>query len=1122
MAKKVTKKALLASVLSLSICTTMLIGTSYAWFTDSVTSSGNIIKSGTLQVGMNWANGKENLDEATWNDVEQDGIDPMFYYDLWEPGYVQARHIQVFNKGSLALKYNLTILPAENSNYDPDAEDNIASVIDVYFYDPAQPLSDRAELTDANKIGTLKDLIADPTILAADTQGHLSAKAAGEADYPNKTVTLALKMQETAGNEYQDKEISAGFDVKLFATQWTEEEDTFDELYDKMATYDSTNVTNDLHLSNNGATVTVPAGSANVNDVFLLNVTNNGNNTDTDGKTTASFDVKLFKNGTELSSADINNTEYTVELDVGPNLDVVGVYHNSVPVLDYTYNATTGIVTFKTKSFSPFTVEYHEPKLITFDGNTGSGTMENQTVYAGEEAQLANNAFEKTGYSFAGWAETANGEVAYNDGESVKFTESKTLYAKWNANPYQISFNANGGTGNMANQTIYYDQTANLTTVGFTKDGYNFVGWATEENGAKVYDNGASYTMQSTTTVTLYAVWSAIDYDVVFNSNGGSGTMANQTITFDDTAKLTKNAFTKTGYSFAGWATTADGYATILDEADYKMETVGGVTLYATWTANNYDVVFNANGGTGNMANQSIAYDSKANLNANAFEKTGYSFAGWATSADGAVAYNDGAEYTMATVGGVTLYAKWTANNYDVVFNANGGSGNMANQSIAYDSTVNLTANAFTRTGYSFAGWATSANGNVVYTDGAEYTMNTEGATLYAVWTEIKPNSVTIKKDGTATTSVTTTTGQTFTLTAEVAPGTSLDTSVSWSSSNTNVAEVNSSGLVTAKTTTGTATIRATCNGNTSVYKECTVAVLLPVSYREYNAGTFTTKTANVVPLTANMTTLNNTGISNGWYAVTEDVTISGRITVSGTVHLILCDGKTLTASSGVSVNSGNTLNIYSQSEGSNQGSLSATSNSRGPAVIGGSGKNQSGGTIVINGGNITATGGDYSAGIGGGNRGSGGNITINGGTVTVNSSGDSGIGGGFQGAGGTITINGGTVTATSGKGGAGIGGGYNGAGGTITINGGTVTAKSTYAGAGIGGGQYGAGANVTVTGGTVIATGDDANGIGRGYKASDIGSLTVTGGLKVYKDYNCTQVNTDYANTRTTIMVIK
>ncbi len=1048
MKQTTTKRRVLASFLSLALCVSMLVGSTYAWFTDSVTSSGNIIKSGTLDVAMQWAEGRYDpttesdedpeTDDIVWYESEGDNAKKMFDAEmLWEPGYTAARHIRISNEGSLAFKYNLTIL----AKGDADDVADLAGVIDVYTKTPAVQVSNRDNVsTKLNRVGTLREVLNDTTVLAAATQGNLLA---GEKE---AILTLALKMQETAGNEYQNKQVNATFDVVLYATQYTEEIDSFDKQYDKLATYDSTKVGSDLTLAKNGAKVTVPAASANVNDVFVLDVTNNGNNTDTYGKTTASFDITLSKNGVELDSADINNTEYTVEIDVGPNLDVVGVNHNSVPVLGYTYNATTGIVTFKTKSFSPFTVEYHEPKLITFDGNTGSGTMENQTVYAGEEAQLANSAFEKTGYSFAGWAETANGKVAYNDGESVTFTESKTLYAKWNANPYEISFNANGGTGNMANQTINYDQTANLTTVGFTKDGYNFVGWATEENGAKVYDNGASYTMQSTTTVTLYAVWSAIDYDVVFNSNGGSGTMANQTITFDDTAKLTKNAFTKTGYSFVGWATTADGYATILDEADYKMETVGGVTLYA----------------------------------------------------------------------------KWTANNYDVVFNANGGSGNMANQSIAYDSTVNLTANAFTRTGYTFAGWATSANGNVVYTDGAEYTMNTEGATLYAVWTEIKPTGVTIKKGGTATTSITTVTSQTIQLTAEVAPGTALNTSVSWSSSNENIATVNANGLVTTKTTTGTVNIRATCNGNTSVYKECTVAVLLPVSYREYNAGTFTTKTANVVPLTANMTTLNNTGISNGWYAVTEDVTISGRITVSGTVHLILCDGKTLTASSGVSVNSGNTLNIYSQSEGSNQGSLSATSNSKGPAVIGGSGKYQSGGTIVINGGNITATGGDYSAGIGGGNRGSGGNITINGGTVTVNSSGDSGIGGGYNGAGGTITINGGTVTATSGKGGAGIGGGYKGAGGTITINGGTVTAKSTYAGAGIGGGQYGAGANVTVTGGTVIATGDDANGIGRGYKASDIGSLTVTGGLKVYKDYNCTQVNTDYANTRTTIMVIK
>ena len=1030
MKQTTTKRRVLASFLSLALCVSMLVGSTYAWFTDSVTSSGNIIKSGTLDVAMQWAEGRYDpttesdedpeTDDIVWYESEGDNAKKMFDAEmLWEPGYTAARHIRISNEGSLALKYNLTIL----AQGDADDVADLASVIDVYTKTPAVQVSNRDDVsTTLNRVGTLREVLNDTTVLAAATQGHLLT---GEKE---AILTLALKMQETAGNEYQNKQVNATFDVVLYATQYTEETDSFDKQYDKLATYDSANVGNALTLVNRDydtvTQVTVPASAAQVNDVFELSVTNSGVNTEA-GKSTLSLDITLTKNGVALDIPDINNTEYAVEVYVGKNLNLTAVKHNGTPV-NFTYDAATGIVSFKVTSFSPFTVEYNAPKTITFVGGEGTtGTMEAQSVFAGVEATLTDNSFEKTGYSFAGWATTAGGAKAYDNGEAITVTENTTLYALWNANPYEVVFNAQGGTGDMANQTIKYGASANLTANAYTKTGHDFMGWTATEGG-----------------------------------------------------------------------TTVD-YA---DQASYTMNTLGA-TLYAKWAANNYNVTFDGNGATsGSMQAQTFTFGTSKNLTANAFAKNGYSFAGWATSANGEAVYD-----------------------YNVTFDGNGAtSGSMEAQSIAYDSSANLTANAFTKTGYSFAGWATSANGNVVYTDTASYTMTTEGATLYAVWTEIKPTGVTIKKGGTATTSITTVTSQTIQLTAEVAPGTALNTSVSWSSSNENIATVNANGLVTTKTTTGTVNIRATCNGNTSVYKECTVAVLLPVSYREYNAGTFTTKTANVVPLTANMTTLNNTGISNGWYAVTEDVTISGRITVSGTVHLILCDGKTLTASSGVSVNSGNTLNIYSQSEGSNQGSLSATSNSKGPAVIGGSGKYQSGGTIVINGGNITATGGDYSAGIGGGNRGSGGNITINGGTVTVNSSGDSGIGGGYNGAGGTITINGGTVTATSGKGGAGIGGGYNGAGGTITINGGTVTAKSTYAGAGIGGGQYGAGANVTVTGGTVIATGDDANGIGRGYKASDIGSLTVTGGLKVYKDYNCTQVNTDYANTRTTIMVIK
>ena len=193
-----------------------------------------------------------------------------------------------------------------------------------------------------------------------------------------------------------------------------------------------------------------------------------------------------------------------------------------------------------------------------------------------------------------------------------------------------------------------------------------------------------------------YGELKATSVDVIFDPNGGEGEMADQAVYFDSTVNLNENAFTRTGYSFAGWSKTPDGKAIYVDGSYFTM---AGFELYAQWTANNYNVVFNANGGTGNMTDQTIAYDSTANLTSNAFTKTGYNFAGWATTSNGSVEYTDGDEYTMETVGGATLYAKWTANNYVVIFSSNGGTGDMEKQSIAYDSTANLTANTFTRTG---------------------------------------------------------------------------------------------------------------------------------------------------------------------------------------------------------------------------------------------------------------------------------------------------------------------------------------------------------------------------------------------------------------------------------------
>lgn len=218
--QKTTKRALLMSALSLLMCVSMLIGSTFAWFTDSVTSTGNIIKSGTLDVTMEWADGTKAVpavDSGDWTDASTGAI---FNYDLWEPGYVDVRHIKIANEGTLALKYQLNIIANGEVS-------KLADVIDVYYVDPAVQVDDRAALTAENELGTLSQLL---TNLSSTASGNLKA---GDAH----TITLALKMRESAGNEYQGLSIGSDFTVQLLATQLTSEVDSFDDQYDKEASF---------------------------------------------------------------------------------------------------------------------------------------------------------------------------------------------------------------------------------------------------------------------------------------------------------------------------------------------------------------------------------------------------------------------------------------------------------------------------------------------------------------------------------------------------------------------------------------------------------------------------------------------------------------------------------------------------------------------------------------------------------------------------------------------------------------------------------------------------------------------------------------------------------------------
>ena len=245
-------------------------------------------------------------------------------------------------------------------------------------------------------------------------------------------------------------------------------------------------------------------------------------------------------------------------------------------------------------------------------------------------------------------------------------------------------------------------------------------------------------------TITLYAKWRPHTYSIHYDPNGGTGTTAPSSHTYDEAKALTANGFTKVGYTFAGWAASLSGaiqYSNEQSVSNLTADDGGLVTLYAKWTPNDYLVRYDANGGTGSTTSSSHTYDEGKALTPNGFTRTGYTFAGWALSADDAAAYGNGESVSNLTdepSGTATLYAKWKPHTYTVYYDPNGGTGTTAPSSHTYDVVQTLTPNGFRLPGYTLSGWATSADGESVYQDQQPVInlASEDGAavTLYAVW----------------------------------------------------------------------------------------------------------------------------------------------------------------------------------------------------------------------------------------------------------------------------------------------------------------------------------------------------------------------------------------------------
>ena len=336
--RKSTKRALLGSVMAMVLCLAMLVGATFAWFTDTASTNVNKIQAGNLDVVLEMQNA-----DGKWVSAEGKTLDFVKAADakgeaiLWEPGCTyELPALRIRNNGNLALKYQVIITGINGS----------------------------AKLNKA-----IEWTIGD---VAMGAEQHL---AAGESN----AFTIKGHMKESAGNEYMNESID-GIAITVVATQDTVESDSFNNTYDANATYPvvavgDVNTDGDTVLKDkeedHTIQVTVPAGALDEGVQSLkLEVVKSATPAGVEvASTESSQSYEVTMKDQSGNAVSTNGTLMTVEMNVGKNRTALKLYHDggkmtkdSGTLTDaadhYVYDAATGYVTMKVSHFSPFTAVF--------------------------------------------------------------------------------------------------------------------------------------------------------------------------------------------------------------------------------------------------------------------------------------------------------------------------------------------------------------------------------------------------------------------------------------------------------------------------------------------------------------------------------------------------------------------------------------------------------------------------------------------------------------------------------------------------------------------------------------------------------------------------------------------
>ena len=550
---------------------------------------------------------------------------------------------------------------------------------------------------------------------------------------------------------------------------------TYTEKTEKNSAQKDTN-----YISINGTTITIAANTPADTYTYVIVATDNNSKVTKE----ATYTIKIERAKTANAGASDKTYNGTNQTGVtGTNVTWTGTT-SAIDAGTYTANATPDAnhawsdgttnakaITWKMNPKS-IAVTWGTTTTFTYNGQAQAPTASAASGVPGEVINISRTTEINAGShtSTASISSVTGGRARKENytltGNTKAFTINKATVATptnlaistagivtWssasNATSYQISIddqnwtNATSGVdylstiiGTTGNRTVYVraiNSNANNYTTPSDKASKTVAVYTTTIN--------SNSTNMGTVDTSSYNVISGAS----FTTSGNKLTIKG--ITSGTTTKDLKvvTATNKTGYSFSKWSVASGTITT-------------ATTITATFTANTYTVAYNGNGATGgSTANTTATYDQSAAIATNGFTRTGYTFAGWTTKADGT---NDGYGWTnwkgtWKYVDGqygianrkLQLYARWTPNKYTISYNGNGATGgSTANTTATYDQNVTIASNGYTRTGYTFAGWTTKTNGTDdgygwtnwkgiwKYVDG-QYGIASGKLQLYAIWT---------------------------------------------------------------------------------------------------------------------------------------------------------------------------------------------------------------------------------------------------------------------------------------------------------------------------------------------------------------------------------------------------